>query len=727
MRKHIALFSTLTFLTISLVAAPFASAHFRERGNRVARAIPVTTCNISSSAYLISAQATIGDSGQQRIWIKVRTTTTSTIRVQIDKTTCVETEFGSTNGQWKFISIPILTDPISSGSHYVTVGASRSDLNWSTTWIFNGLSNCVPNIDTIHLDCNGTKPAATRIYASGVSQLFPADNSNPTTTTIAPTTTTTRPPTTTVATTTAPTATSTPTTVATTTTTHPPATTQPPVSTTVPGANNCFANSIGVVNHPINLSTNGTQRIWVLVNTSSEATLSFNIDSVGCTSQTMHSMNNQWMWMPIEQFTPATNSGNHTLRIGSSVSGVKISRVLVFNSSISCTPSGDGTNCPPVQPPATTGPANTTQPTAPTTPPTTHPMDMGNENCTPGIGKLGMMGTCVNRSLIPENGPSIATSQIATTNMPFKIDGTGEPGAFRHKCDFSHMNFDDPILAAGKTGGAHLHTFFGNTGTNAFSNPTTLKNSGNSTCSGGTLNRSAYWVPAMVNASTGRPIRPNDPRNQYEGDLEVYYKNGYQGIGYGDIQTFPNGFEMIGGNLAGATGPTANSHVRYWCENSSNGDRINEGLTIPTCNQGQVLDMFIEFPQCWDGVNLTSTNGRSHVAYGNGGHSSTRPFATDGCPSTHPIGLPVVEMFVRYYVESGNTSNWRLSSDNYTSGAGGYSGHADYIFAWDDSVFPLVKKNCYNAQKDCLYGFGDGREPKFMRTILAWKPSHYLQ
>lgn len=227
----------------------------------------------------------------------------------------------------------------------------------------------------------------------------------------------------------------------------------------------------------------------------------------------------------------------------------------------------------------------------------------------------------------------------------------------------------------------------------------------------------------MVDANTGRPIRPNDHRSLYHSDLEVYYKLGYQGVGYSDARSFPNGLQLIAGNAATATSPTSGSRVHYWCENNHQLERINYGVSIPVCNRGQILTMGIDFPQCWDGRNLTSPNGRSHMAYGTWQSGENRE--TRGCPSSHPVGLPHVEMFVRYYVAEANTANWRLSSDNYTNGPGGYSGHADYIFAWNETAFDLVIQNCYRTRLDCGFTLGNRTEPRHIRYsgMMPWTQS----
>jgi len=110
----------------------------------------------------------------------------------------------------------------------------------------------------------------------------------------------------------------------------------------------------------------------------------------------------------------------------------------------------------------------------------------------------------------------------------------------------------------------------------------------------------------------------------------------------------------------------------------------------------------IEFPQCWDGVNLDSPNHKSHMAYGAG-------WPDLGCPSSHPVPLAQITQNFRYRVPTGGMASWRLSSDMY-SGPAGYSGHADWMNGWDPAVFQRVVTNCYRRGLDCQMNLlGDGQ------------------
>src|SRR5262245_53339915 len=104
---------------------------------------------------------------------------------------------------------------------------------------------------------------------------------------------------------------------------------------------------------------------------------------------------------------------------------------------------------------------------------------------------------------LPDGEPGSDHPEIGrTSERPGASDGVG---AFRTVCDFSHMNYDDPIVFPGQPGKAHLHAHFGNTLTDADTTAENLRNSGNSTCRGGTANRTAYWVPAVIDRN-GKPV-----------------------------------------------------------------------------------------------------------------------------------------------------------------------------------------------------------------------------
>lgn len=297
-------------------------------------------------------------------------------------------------------------------------------------------------------------------------------------------------------------------------------------------------------------------------------------------------------------------------------------------------------------------------------------------------------GRDVNQLKLPQRAAGADNVRIRNaTYGKHRSDGVG---AMRINCSLSHMNFDDPIVFPGRTRSTHLHAFFGNTNVDGMSTSASIAGSGNSTCTGGTANRSAYWVPAMLDTNTNEPVLPWG-----ENGLQVYYKTGYRGVASNRVVTMPDGLRMIAGNSK-STGPQGNNVISYHCDMAGGSTRTS----FPNCRPGDRLVMAVEFPQCWDGRNLDSPDHKSHMAYGTWGV---------GCPRTHPIAIPSITQNFRYPVPASGMSSWRLSSDMY-EGPAGYSGHADWWNGWDSDTFDRVVRNCYAGGYDCSMNLlGDGQ------------------
>jgi len=301
----------------------------------------------------------------------------------------------------------------------------------------------------------------------------------------------------------------------------------------------------------------------------------------------------------------------------------------------------------------------------------------------------------IDTAKIPVGSGGVATMQIAsTTELPAASDGTG---AFRTACQFSHMAFDDPIVYPGQPGKSHLHVFFGNTGTNADSTVDSIANTGNSTCLGGTINRTAYWAPAMIDTKDGTPVAP--------AMAAIYYKTGYTGVAPATVQSMPDGLRMIAGSSAAKT-MTQWGPANFACIDAATGNGATVYSLPTTCAAGNTIWVRVIFPQCWDGRNLDSPDHKSHMSYVvqvTGGYV---------CPSTHPVPLPQVTFNIAYTVQTKDAARaWRLSSDTYdTSLPGGYSSHGDWFNGWEKAVSDTWNAACVQASKDChAHLLGDGR------------------
>jgi hypothetical protein len=309
----------------------------------------------------------------------------------------------------------------------------------------------------------------------------------------------------------------------------------------------------------------------------------------------------------------------------------------------------------------------------------------------PGVGPY------INAALIP--GPTdqvFATDRLQPTSE--RPSPSSEMGAFRIACKYSHMSYDDPIVYPGQPGRAHLHTFFGNTAANANSTYDSLLGSGNSTCTGGTINRSAYWVPSMIDTRTGKPIVPSDALWYYKGGIK-------QALGADrSINDIPAGLKMIAGD-ARAAGAVERPIYHFSCYTPGLASQSATQYTIPSCPAGHFVHVNILFPQCWDGRNLDSPDHKSHMAY---------PWGKGWtCPTSHPVGIPEISLNIYWQVPDTDVSSaaWRLSSDVYdASQPAGYSMHADWFDGWKPDIKRAWVDGCVRAVADChAHLIGDGR------------------
>ncbi len=283
----------------------------------------------------------------------------------------------------------------------------------------------------------------------------------------------------------------------------------------------------------------------------------------------------------------------------------------------------------------------------------------------------------------------ISTLLLLATPMfgrPTTAKAEATEGVWQVFCDANHYAKDDPIVMPGQPGAFHMHSFYGNTSTNANSTTDSLM-AASSSCGREMQNtdHSAYWVPSLYKQQSDGSLKHVTSSGQ---TVFVYYERPGGSAGP-RIQPFPNGLRMIAGNhMATSTQPDS---VLYWaCGGGGGGPHYGK---IPTCNEpGQPIHATVNFPNCWDGVHLDSADHKSHMAYGN---------AQGTCPSSHPVSLPRVVYNLDYEGIAGGPS-YSLASGN------PYSMHADFFAAWDVRVQNALVSECLNTPRDCLDITRDG-------------------
>ncbi|MFK7967470.1 MAG: DUF1996 domain-containing protein, partial [Burkholderiaceae bacterium] len=314
-----------------------------------------------------------------------------------------------------------------------------------------------------------------------------------------------------------------------------------------------------------------------------------------------------------------------------------------------------------------------------------------------------------------ERSNAASLKQLGVNNERFtepagRPDNGPQPGQgqFRIACQWSHFAYDDPITKARQAGAAHLHMFWGNTGTNAFTRYNRKRPAGRrdilerggSTCQGFELNRSAYWMPAIV-GGTGAQKTVALPSN-----IIMYYKT-YRPT---EVNVIPPGLKLLAGNVSPGGMPRASfaqTNRLFWsC--GSNGAMYNEQDRIPTnCRAGDPINATIKFPQCL----RVDRQGRPRLSSRNFVSHALLIDNSSACPASHPYRIPQIS-FKMYWPNGSDgrgagVSTWRLSSD---TGEPGGSLHGDFMAGWQKDLIQLWVENCYdpgqrfNGPRNCSNG-----------------------
>jgi len=270
-----------------------------------------------------------------------------------------------------------------------------------------------------------------------------------------------------------------------------------------------------------------------------------------------------------------------------------------------------------------------------------------------------------------------------------ELSGSGQDGSVRFQCFASHYNYDDAIVSPGRPKTAHHHLYFGNTLTDSSSNFESLSQTGDSTCAGNQLNRSAYWIPALYD-SAGYARIP-----QY---ALFYYKSG--ALHGKEINVLPDDLKIVAGNAKAKNTSENRTNYQWNCGFPGNYAEVkphSEGKVIPDCPAGDALTLSLKFPQCWDGKNLDSINHMDHMAYPIYSGDSAN------CPKTHPVAIPEITYNIYWNNSDQRTKGWYLSSDKHAGldVKGGTTTHGDWFGAWHPDILEAFVKECNNKDHDC--------------------------
>jgi hypothetical protein len=329
------------------------------------------------------------------------------------------------------------------------------------------------------------------------------------------------------------------------------------------------------------------------------------------------------------------------------------------------------------------------------------------------------MGLNVDLSTVipPPVGYNVIRVKDTTEVAPFS-----KKGAFRTVCPYAKIGNIDPIVYPGLPNKSHSHFFMGNTAIDPWTDARLLSSTGNSTCRGGIINRSSYWFPTLIDATTSKPMMPT-------GNL-VYYKGAWsQKEGYGwtnaagvwveeknpdgtrkwpGYATPPVGLKLLGGDPNRQTTPTQYESLPYrWnCRHPATPSVnqftqwINEDPV--KCPVGSELGLELFMPACWDGVNLDSPDHRSHVIHAVNVKNTGDPKGGSHkeCPASHPKPLVNVSLALSFRVDA-DVRNYRLVSDVNVNNKRGITAHWDWFMGWDPKYIEMFMEYCIRGERDC--------------------------
>ncbi|GAB2922438.1 DUF1996 domain-containing protein [Paraburkholderia jirisanensis] len=244
-----------------------------------------------------------------------------------------------------------------------------------------------------------------------------------------------------------------------------------------------------------------------------------------------------------------------------------------------------------------------------------------------------------------------------------------------------------------------VHDFFGNTGTDAFSDYQSLSANKATTCSTN-ADLSTYWVPQLKRASG--IVAPDFAK--------VYYKNDQPVV---PLSPIPAGLQMLAGDHQG-TGPKP--QINYLCRGGGYSTTAPTQCPVVTDANGTYaqLDISVHFPDCWSGKQIKPDRSADSEHAGHMMYSAKTSYMAyrnaDGtCPTGFPVKIPELQVNVQYPLgQDPDLSTAQLSMDPVlVDGAwvpqwgSLYTAHADFIDAWKVDSMRYAIDQCSNANVAC--------------------------
>ncbi|MEM9377410.1 MAG: DUF1996 domain-containing protein [Pseudomonadota bacterium] len=342
------------------------------------------------------------------------------------------------------------------------------------------------------------------------------------------------------------------------------------------------------------------------------------------------------------------------------------------------------------------------------------------------------------------------TENTSVQNQSSIKDAQNLNGAFRVQCGVSYYARTDPLLNRDDAEPmSHMHTYFGGdvlTDDATDLNDLTADGTG-STCAGGAVNRSLYWIPTMLRMEGGGIHTVVEPTNffaYYKNSLNIYGKT--ESVIFSRNKGIPDktliaralpdsmpaawyDLKMISYSYEDNPNIEKGNNSQWECPSRSGGTSKTTNVMPLDCAPNSTLRVQMWFPQCLNTKKQPrspreSTNAAQYSAEG---QLEWLQFAKnrvndDGCPSDTAddtwVRIPTLSYAVFYKVDDTGNANWILSSDHMMGdGRPGNSMHGDFMNGWNPNAASSWYEDCLMNNKSCTNFYDNLGGNRWVRLV----------
>ncbi|MFG2617413.1 DUF1996 domain-containing protein [Streptomyces sp. NPDC048507] len=306
----------------------------------------------------------------------------------------------------------------------------------------------------------------------------------------------------------------------------------------------------------------------------------------------------------------------------------------------------------------------------------------------------GLAAAVLGASRAADSRPAaVAGSRVDIRGVPLGPPappaGSGaSAGSVRVECGRGgegHRNEDNLVVSPGVRAGAHhTHAYVGNLSTDALSTDDSLAAAATS-CAGG--DRSTYYWPVLRRVDRpggGAHESPAGHGNTGEILPEASVEVEFRGSPVSKVVPMPRFLRaMTGDALAYTAGAGADVRARWGCT----GFPGRSTTSYPRCPAGSLITRTLVFPSCWNGLDTSSPDHRSHLLF---------PSARGVCPrDTFPV--PELRISLSYAVAPGIP----VALDSFPEQRHSpRTDHAMFVDVMTDGQMDAVVA-CLNEGRDC--------------------------